>query len=402
LLTPENHFNANIGSVGVYVHFPYCLRKCPYCDFASFDADPAAIDSRGYADAVIAELAGRREAFVGRRLDTVFFGGGTPSLWEPGELGRVLAAILGASEARSDAIEVTVECNPSSLDGDKVRALRDVGVDRLSIGVQSLDARRLTFLGRLHDPTQALAAVETAVSAGMPRVSADLIYGVAVDEMGWQTPTEAADEARRIAAVGVGHVSAYALTIEPNTRFGELSRAGRLPQVSDGVMADTFLAVGEALGAVGFARYEISNFARPGEVSRHNLGYWRGHDYLGLGCAAYGALSRPDRSALRYRNAPNPARYLERIAAGDLSPHERDELDAETRLRERIMLGLRLTEGFDLEGAAQDLGVDPWPRERKRSAERLREQGRLTIDGGRLRIPPTAWLFADGTAASLF
>ncbi len=347
----------NLGPLGVYVHFPWCLRKCPYCDFASFETE--AIDHAGYAGAVIAELEARADAFAGRRLDSIFIGGGTPSLWAPRELGRVVQRVLSLACDTAAEVEITAECNPSSLDEDRARALRDQGVNRLSIGVQSLDAERLAFLGRLHDARGALEAVSAALAAGVPRVSADLIYGVASDARRMQRPDEAAAEARRVAELGIGHISAYALTIEPNTRFGERARRGSLPQVSDAIMAETFVAVGEALSALGLERYEVSNFARPGEASRHNLGYWRGHDYLGLGASAFGALSRPDNSALRYRNPPNPERYLARIAAGDLAPHESEALDPETRLRERIMLGLRLAEGLDLEAAAAALGVPP-------------------------------------------
>jgi putative oxygen-independent coproporphyrinogen III oxidase len=400
LVSTEKRYTANIRSLGVYVHFPYCLRKCPYCDFASFE--DRQIDHAGYADAVIAELQHRAGAFETRQLSTVFFGGGTPSLWAAAELGRVLAAIRDMAAQQAAQVEVTVECNPSSLDHDKAMALVDVGVDRLSIGVQSLDARRLAFLGRLHDGGEALAAVSAAIASGVPRVSADLIYGVASDETHVQSPEAAASEVRQVAALGIGHVSAYGLTIEPNTRFGELARAGRLPQVGESVMAETFVAIGEALAERGFERYEISNFSQPGERSRHNVGYWRGDDYLGVGCAAFGALSHDDGSALRYRNPPNPEKYLEHAARRDWTPHERDELDGETRLRERIMLGLRLREGLDLETCAAELAVEPWPKTRRDAAQRLSERGRLVIEDGWLRIPPDAWLFADGTAADLF
>ena len=186
--------------IGVYVHFPFCLKKCPYCDFVSYARDRAAIDHEGYADAVLAELDRRAEVLRDRELVTVFFGGGTPSLWEPRALGRVLAGVRRAASRQADEVEVTVECNPSSLDEARARALIDVGVDRLSIGVQGLDAGRLAFLGRLHDPEGGLAAVEAAIRAGVPRVSADLIYGVAGGAPAEQTARESADEARRLGA----------------------------------------------------------------------------------------------------------------------------------------------------------------------------------------------------------
>lgn len=386
--------------IGVYVHFPWCLRKCPYCDFVSFAAEREDIDHRGYAEAVITELAARAEVLAGRRLLSIFFGGGTPTLWEPSELGRVLRAIVAGAGEVAEALEVTVECNPTSLDVDRARALVDQGVNRLSVGVQSLDPERLAFLGRLHDPAGALAAVRVAVAVA-PRASADLIYGVATPR-GFETPEEAAAEARVLADLGLRHVSAYALTIEPNTRFGELARKGRLPLIEDDVVAQSFDAVADALRPRGLERYEISNFALPGEEARHNLGYWRGDDYLGLGCAAFGTLATGGGHALRYRNPPNAEKYLSRVRAGRFEPHEREALDPETRLRERLMLGLRLTEGLDLALAAADLGVDPWTPARTATVARLVARGRLLREGSRLRIPPEARLHSDGIAAELF
>ncbi len=393
--------------LGVYVHFPWCLKKCPYCDFVSFAKERETLDHDGYADAVLAELALRRPTLEGRRLETIFFGGGTPSLWAPAELGRVLQAILAVAGVDASAVEITVECNPTSLDEERARALIDVGVNRLSVGVQSLDSSRLQFLGRLHSADGGLAAVESAVRAGVPRVSADLIYGVATGASA-PSPEDAAAEVIRVSETGVTHVSAYSLTVEPGTQFGELARRGRLPIAPDDAVAEAFFAIEEALEARGFGHYEISNYARPGDEARHNLGYWRGHDYLGLGCAAYGTLGDAAGGAVRYRNQPDPARYQQAARAGALdggdSPlvESREPLDAETRLRERIMLGLRLRDGFDLEGAAASLGIAAWPAQRRRAADRCVAQGRLVVEGGHLRLPASARIYADGVAAALF
>jgi oxygen-independent coproporphyrinogen-3 oxidase len=387
--------------VGVYVHFPFCLKKCPYCDFVSFARARDEIDHRGYADAVIAELGRRRGALAGKRLATVFFGGGTPSLWEPAELGRVLRAVLAAADAKADEVEVTAECNPTSLDEDRARALVAEGVGRLSVGVQGLDATRLAFLGRLHDPEGGLAAVRAALRAGVPRVSADLIYGVATGPEA-PSPADAAAEVRTVAATGVTHLSAYSLTIEPGTQFGELARRGRLPVAPDDAVADAFFAVEEALTALGFVHYEISNYARPGQEARHNLGYWRGADYLGLGCAAFGTLSTGAGAAVRYRNQIDPARYAAAARSGAEVEAEREALDPETRLRERLMLGLRLLEGVDLAQAEADLGVPFWTPARRRAADKLAARGRLAIEESRLRVPAAARVWTDGVAAELF
>ena len=388
--------------IGVYIHFPWCLKKCPYCDFVSFAKDRADLDHVGYADAVLAELALRRNELSGRPLRSVFFGGGTPSLWAPSELGRVLRAVLEASGG-GEGVEITVECNPTSLDEDRARALRDEGVNRLSVGVQGLDPARLKFLGRLHDADGGLASVEAALRSGMPRVSADLIYGVAI---GAEAPSaiESAAEVDRVAATGVTHVSAYSLTIEPGTQFGELARKGRLPIAPDDAVAEAFFAIEARLEARGLVHYEISNYARPGDEAQHNLGYWRGTDYLGLGCAAYGTIGDARGHAVRYRNVPDPVRYVKAALGGELAAlvGSEEPLDPETRLRERIMLGLRLRDGFDLEGSARELGIEAWTADRRRAADRLIARGDLTVDNGHLRLPARARVYADGITAALF
>jgi oxygen-independent coproporphyrinogen-3 oxidase len=390
---PRYHPVRTTAKLGVYVHFPFCLRRCPYCDFSSTARERQALPHAAYADAVISELDRRREALGDRTLASVFFGGGTPSLWEPKELGRVLRAIRASFTPLSAAegeLEVTVECNPSSFDADRARALLDVGVDRVSIGVQSLDASRLAFLGRLHDGPGALAAVEAALGSGIPRVSVDLIFGAH-----GQTSAAAELEAASIADLGVTHLSAYALTIEPGTQFGALARRGALPLCPDEEVAESFLAIDRALEKRGFDHYEISNYARPGHESRHNLGYWIGREYLGLGSAAWGTLTLGS-ERVRYRNERVPERYM----AG--APEtEREIIDPETALRERILLGLRLACGLDLTAAGRELDVEPWTAERVRAVERLVARGRLERDGDVLRIPKPAWLFADGTIAEL-
>jgi oxygen-independent coproporphyrinogen-3 oxidase len=391
----------------VYVHFPWCLAKCPYCDFVSYAAPRESIDHVGYADAVLREIDGRAAiAAGGLTIASVFFGGGTPSLWEPRELGRVLARVRERFTCTED-LEVTVECNPTSLDRDRARAMRAVGVGRVSIGTQSLRQDQLKFLGRLHDASGARAAIDDALASGMPRVSTDMIFGLP-----GQTPEDARDQALTLADLGLAHLSCYQLTIEPGTQFGELAKRGRLPLADDGLVAESFLAIDEALAGRGLAHYEISNYARPGEEARHNLGYWRGDPYVGLGCAAYGMLLTRDVEprAVRYRNAVDPRKYVEatraiasdRIGEGDGVSISSEPLDAEARLRERIMLGLRLASGIDMAACATDLGIDVWTASRSREVARLEERGRLVREGDHLRIPRAAWLWTDDTAARLF
>ena len=396
----------------IYIHFPWCLAKCPYCDFVSYAAEREDIDHAGYADAVIREAEGRARQLAarGRTMDvgSIFFGGGTPSLWEPRELGRVLDRLRAVFPTKRD-LEISVECNPTSLDAERARGLRDVGVNRLSIGTQSLRAEQLKFLGRLHDPDGARRAIEAALGSGIARVSTDLIFGLPD-----QSTEDARAQAEALAATGLRHLSCYQLTIEPGTQFGERKKRGLLPMADEGVVADAFLAIEESLEARGLRHYEISNYAEPGEEARHNLAYWRGDEYVGLGCAAFGfardAATGGPHAGLRWRNALDPKRYVEAtrrmnddvLGEGDGVSMFAEALDAGALLRERIMLGLRLAEGVDLTQAGQDLGIDPWTPERLKAMDRLVERGRLAREGGVLKIPRAAWLFTDDIAARLF
>jgi putative oxygen-independent coproporphyrinogen III oxidase len=382
------------------VHFPWCLAKCPYCDFVSY-VSPTAIDHRGYADAILRELDERAPLLEGRQVESIFFGGGTPSLWDAKQLGRVVAGVRDAfATGLAESVEVTVECNPTSLDEDVAGALATAGVNRVSIGVQSLNDERLRFLGRLHDARGAVEAVRRAIRAGLPRVSADLIFGLP-----GQPVAEARGEVLALADLGLSHMSCYQLTIEAGTRFGELARRGRLPLADDGAVAESFVVIEEALASRGLWHYEVSNYARPGEEARHNIGYWRGDEYLGLGCGAYGfvqthGLDEPARG-VRWRNAIVPERYLNGSA---LALESREDLDAQALLRERIMLGLRVREGVDLADASRELGLERegWTQARERACAWLASRGRVIREGSRVRTSPTAWLWVDDTAARLF
>jgi oxygen-independent coproporphyrinogen-3 oxidase len=390
-------------TLGVYVHFPYCLKKCPYCDFLSLPAAREDIPHARYADAVIAELAARRAALPSLPLRSIFFGGGTPSLWRAAELGRVLSAILEAFPARSTDLEVTAECNPSSFDDSVAEGLRAAGINRVSLGVQSLDAERLRFLGRLHDAGGALQALAVARRHGFERVSADLIFGVA-----GQTKEQAAEEVATVAAQGITHLSAYALTIEPGTQFGELARRNRLPLLADDAVAESFTAVEKALEAQGFAHYEVSNYAKPGAEARHNLGYWRGDPYLGLGAGAWGTLPF-DGARLRYRNTPAAERYLSWAEfEGDVdlgTPSEfvavTEPLNAETAFTERLMLGLRLAEGFDWRLSEARTGARMWTKSRERAFGKWSRRGAISERDGKLHIARSHWLLSDGIIADL-
>jgi putative oxygen-independent coproporphyrinogen III oxidase len=390
-------------TMGVYVHFPWCLAKCPYCDFVSYSSASSEIEHSAYADAIVREADARAALFAERKLDTIFFGGGTPSLWDPKQVGRIVQHLRALFVVATDDMEVTVECNPTSLDEDRARALLDAGVNRLSIGVQSLDERRLAFLGRLHNPDGAIGAIRSAQRARIRRVSADLIFGLPE-----QSAAEATGEALDLLDLGLEHLSCYELTIEPGTRFGQLARRGRLPLAKEDEVVESFMAIDEALTTRGLRHYEVSNYARLGNEARHNLGYWRGHEYLGLGCAAVGfrRLHNGVTRGIRYRNRTQPDRYVKgltegvRNALGDIEEAS-ESLDAVTLLRERIMLGLRVDEGVDIEGAANALSTPGWTARRARAATWLQERGRIVREGKCVRIPPAAWVWTNDTVARL-
>lgn len=401
-------------TVGLYIHFPWCLAKCPYCDFLSLAApDPSHIPQTGYTDAVLRELTQRRELVGDHKVHSVFFGGGTPSLWSSTHVAQVLTAIRTQYELTPD-VEITLEANPTSFSVDKGRDLLSAGVNRLSIGVQGLDIERLRFLGRWHAPDGALKALDDALESGIDNVSADLIYGVYR-----QPPDVALGEALAIAARGVSHLSAYLLTVEPGTSFGAQQRKGKLPLLDEASVASSFEAVHGGLTQAGFDHYEISNFARRGRTSRHNLGYWRGQPYLGIGLGAFGTVMAADNGEtadashngaryIRYRNTTQVERYLamrswplptEDAAGSGKSYHQVEPVAPPTALAERLMLGLRLREGVDAMSLEREF-ENVWPTKRP-LIERLLTQGRLEVESGRLRIPYTHWLFADGVVAEL-
>jgi len=380
--------------ISAYVHFPWCEKKCPYCDFTSYRATSDEIPQRAYTEAVLRELRERATDLGHAQLESIFFGGGTPSLWDASHLGSVVRSIIDAFAQRHGQLEVTVECNPYSLDHDKVTQLRDVGVTRLSIGVQALDSQRLSYLGRLHSGAQALDALRKARRV-FEHVSADMIYGLP-----GLTCSDFVAELEHILATGVRHLSVYGLTIEPNTQFGHLHRKGKLPLAQEADVAETFLATREYLQTHGFAHYEVSNYAVDNYQSQHNNHYWRGGEYLGLGVGAVGCLAACGSStcAMRYRNATAPKEY---ISAQHSAPIETETLDAETLMREALMLGLRTLTGIDLNALKHRLQRDLFAG-REGAIERQLQRGNLIIEHHHLRVPPSRWLHLDGIVADLF
>jgi len=412
--SPESATNVEIQRgrpLGVYVHFPWCLSKCPYCDFFSV-ASHDAIPHVAYADAVIAEFDARCHAIDAAQIRSLYFGGGTPSLWDPDAVARVVGHVVNAAGKVRNDLEITLECNPSSFEIERCQRWKAAGVNRLSLGLQSLNSKNLEFLGRRHNAREAMAALEHALASGIPSVGADLIFGLP-----GQQPKDALDELNQLPLSVLDHLSVYALTIESNTPFGAQARAGRLPLAQDDDVVATFVALHETLVASQFEHYEISNYARSGCRAVHNTGYWKGEDYLGLGVAAWGTVHREltagsgtcDR--LRYRNTQRITNYLGRCLGADSNVFwtaqpagilsESEPIDGPTALTERLMLGLRMSDGVDLSELSREFDVDGWFLRHQRSIEKLSERGRLVREGSVLRIPFEAWFLADGTISEL-
>lgn len=362
----------------VYVHWPFCRSKCPYCDFNSHVRD--AVDQDRWRAALVAEIKHTAAHSPSGTVSSVFFGGGTPSLMPPATVAAVLDAIAAAWPLAADA-EITLEANPTSAEAANFAALATAGVNRLSVGVQALDDASLRFLGRQHAAAEALAAVRMA-RRHVDRVSFDLIYA-----RPGQTVESWAGELRQALAEGPGHLSLYQLTLEPGTAFHQLWRQGKLAPLDDDLQADLYAATQAICAEAGLPAYEVSNHAAAGQASRHNLTYWRYGSYVGVGPGAHG---RPGRGA--DRRATSRLRLPERwLAAVEAHGHGTDAdapVDAATRAAECTMMGLRLTEGLDL-GALEAEAGRPWREVLDASAlARLVAGGLLTLSNGRLVATP--------------
>jgi putative oxygen-independent coproporphyrinogen III oxidase len=323
---------------GIYIHWPFCRSKCPYCDFNSHVRER--IDHVRWRSALLRELEHYARDTQGRSVTSIFFGGGTPSLMEPETVGALIARARDLWPVAND-VEITLEANPTSAEIDKFRAFRAAGVNRVSLGVQSLVASDLKFLGRQHDAAQALAAVQMAAST-FDRFSFDLIYARPS-----QTLEQWRQELDRALDFAAGHISLYQLTIEPGTQFEQAVARGDFRVLDEERAAELYEATVERLGAAGLADYEISNFARPGEESRHNLTYWRYGDYVGIGPGAHGRLTLGgEKFATRQHRAPEA--WLDLVERDGHATRQRDLVPRTERLNEMLMMGLRLKEGVPL------------------------------------------------------
>jgi len=357
--------------LGIYVHVPFCAVRCGYCDFNTYVSTQG---REGFAGALAQELEQARPQLGGRPADTVFIGGGTPSLLDPAELGTILDAIELAPGA-----EVTSEANPESATQDWLAGAREAGVNRISFGMQSVQPHVLAELDRIHTPGRVAEAVAEARAAGFERISVDLIYGAHGEtDADWEASVRAA------LALEPEHVSAYALVVEPGTRLHARVRAGDVRAPDDDALARRYELADDLFAAAGLPWYEISNW---GEPCRHNLGYWRGYDWWGAGPGAHSHLD-----GRRWWNLKRPLAWATRVRNGVSPAAGGEDLDPETRRFERVMLGVRLAQGLD-PAELDEAG--------RQEAERLRAEGLLAYSGPYLALTRPGRLLADHVARRL-
>jgi oxygen-independent coproporphyrinogen-3 oxidase len=380
---------------GLYIHWPFCRSKCPYCDFNSHFTDTV-VHPR-WRVAYLREMEAMAPRLAGRVPASLFFGGGTPSLMAPETVAAVIdrARTLWPDGWRAGGPEITLEANPTSIEATKFAAFRDAGVNRVSVGIQALDDDALRFLGREHSAAEALDALAVA-RATFSRVNADMIYArPGQDTVEWRA------ELRRLTGQGLGHVSLYQLTIERGTPFFGLYNKGAFALPDDETAAALYEETGAVLAAEGLAPYEVSNYARPGEECRHNLIYWRYGDYLGIGPGAHGRIPDAAGRPAATVNARRPADWLERVEASGTGLTEETPLDPRTRLEEMVMMGLRLADGFGEDDIARigagsiDRAFDP------ARLARLAAGGFIAREGTRLRVTGEGRMRLDTVVAEL-
>ena len=371
--------------LALYIHWPFCVSKCPYCDFNSHVRD--SVDQAAWRAALLSDLAHEARLTCGRPLRSIFFGGGTPSLMPP----ATVAALLDAAERHwgfAADIEITLEANPSSVEAARFADLAAAGVNRVSLGLQALDDIALRFLGRAHDVREGLGALDVA-QAVFDRVSFDLIYA---------RPDQSAEdwhrELVRAIALGTGHLSLYQLTIEDGTRFATDALKGLLVELDTDRAADLFEATRATTSAAGLPAYEVSNHALTGQESRHNLAYWRYQDYLGIGPGAHGR--RLGQATVRHKK---PENWLKRVGDTGHGLQIEDLLAPRERATEALLMGLRLDEGVDLASLSARTGIATLIDDR--AAGRLCDLGLLERDGTVVRVPPAGMLLLNAILADL-
>jgi oxygen-independent coproporphyrinogen-3 oxidase len=328
---------------GIYIHIPYCVTKCPYCDFNSYGVGDR-FPEEEYTESILRELEFYREGIQDVELTSIFFGGGTPSLFDPKNIERIISKIFQITRPANN-LEISLEVNPKTADLDKLKGLRGVGINRISVGVQSFSERKLNFLGRINAPADSRKILEDVINAGFENYSLDLMYGT-TDE------TFSEWEADLIEALSFDypHISAYCLTIEDGTEFGKSYALGKLKLPTDERLTDFITYTTEFYEDAGYRQYEISNYAKEGFECAHNMLYWKGESYLGLGAGAHSHFAMGNSSLWgeRWANLRNPALYMKSVKEGKKPLDFTEKLKREEVIEDKVLMGLRLKDGINI------------------------------------------------------
>jgi len=384
-IQPEMNAARTASPLALYVHWPFCVSKCPYCDFNSHVR--SSIDQDDWREALLADLAHEAGLLPGHRLTSIFFGGGTPSLMEPSTVESIIASAREHWASEAD-IEITLEANPNSVEAAKFADLASAGVNRISLGLQSFDDQSLAFLGRAHSAAEGLRALEMAQSV-VDRVSFDLIYALPGDTVEtWEANLD------RALNLGTEHLSLYQLTIEPGTRFATMVAKHEFDPLDADSSATLFELTQERTATAGLPAYEISNHARNGAESRHNLSYWRYLDYAGVGPGAHGR-----RTGMRTVRHKKPENFLAAVRRNGHAIVEEESLTSEEAAHEALVMGLRLTEGIDSSALAERLGVERMVDDI--AVDRLVGYGLIERDGPLIRTTATGRLLLDSILAEI-
>ena len=376
----------------LYVHIPYCRQRCPYCDFNAHAVEH--VPEQPYAEALLGEL--RRAAgtglWSGRTVDTIFFGGGTPSMFAPETIALLLHTVRDLFPVSPDG-EITLEANPGTVDRARLTGYREAGINRVSFGVQSFNDRHLQTLGRIHDARAAARAVDDARAAGFDAINTDLMFGVP-----GQHPAEWRTDLDRALEADPGHISAYCLTYEEGTAFHAWRASGRLTPVEEEAEITMLLTACTVLGNAGYERYEISNYARPGRACRHNVAYWQRRPYLGVGAGAH-SLTPAGPWGERHANVRAPALYIEMAGRQGSALASRECLVRDQAMAETLFLGLRMMEGVLLDEFSGRFGVSIAAA--RPSLATMLDAGMVEVADGRLRLTAAGLLQADSVFTAL-
>lgn len=371
---------------GIYIHLPYCVTKCPYCDFNSYGTGMDFPEDR-YLDSLLGEIEMRSDILSGTRTETIFFGGGTPSLFKPESIDRIIQKISSKTALETDT-EISIEVNPRTAGMDKLREFRQAGINRISIGIQSFTQGKLDFLKRFYDVSECDRIIRDVAAAGYDNCSMDIMYGLE-----GETLRELEYDLLRATQYGIPHISAYCLTIEEGTVFGSLHEKGMLNLPEDKVLSDMYSFASAFLDSRGYRQYEISNFSKNSYECRHNGIYWDCGNYIGFGAGAHSHITSDNEYpwGLRWSNIRAPGMYIRSVSSGDDPVGTREILDRDTAVRDLFLMGLRLRDGLVIESLERNYGIiiD------RASIDYLIHDGFVEVKGGRLRISQKGIVYSN-------